>query len=158
MKPQTDFRVGPRRKLLSDINVVPYIDVMLVLLVVFMIATPMMTQGVKVELPDADADPINLKNEEPLVVSVKRDGSYRLSVGGQPLGSATDGPVTPAEVVARVGAVKREKPDTLVLVEGDDAVPYGRVVTVMAALQKAGVTGLGLVTEPAAAPLKPEPR
>ncbi|MFZ5756579.1 MAG: protein TolR [Pseudomonadota bacterium] len=154
MKPQTDFRVGPRRKLLSDINVVPYIDVMLVLLVVFMITAPMMTQGVKVDLPDADAEPINIKNDEPLVVSVQRDGSYRLSQGGKPLGSRSEAPVSMADVVARAGAVRRQKPDTLVLVEGDDAVPYGRVVALMAALQKAGVNDVGLVTEPDMANVK----
>ncbi|MFZ5723135.1 MAG: protein TolR [Pseudomonadota bacterium] len=149
MKPQSDFRIGPRRKLVSEINVVPYIDVMLVLLVVFMITAPMLTQGVKVDLPDANAAPINLKNEEPLIVSVKRDGSYRLNVGG-------DGrkAVSVAEVVQRVGAVKRQQPDTLVLVEGDEAVPYGRVVVLMAALQKAGVADVGLVTEPDLSPVR----
>lgn len=142
-QPQHDFRTGPRRKLLSEINVVPYIDVMLVLLVVFMITAPMLTQGVKVDLPEANAEPINLKQEEPLIVSVKRDGSYRLNVGEK-----RDAAVSAAEVIKRVGAVKRQKPDTMVLVEGDQAVPYGRVVTLMAALQKAGVTDVGLVTDP----------
>ncbi len=147
MKQQSEFRVGPRRKPMSEINVVPYIDVMLVLLVVFMITAPMMTQGVKVDLPDANAEPINLKDEEPLVVSVKRDGSYRINLGEQ-----HDAAVAIADVVARVGAVKRQKPGTMVLVEGDNAVPYGRVVTLMAALQRAGVADVGLVTEPAGAP------
>lgn len=141
--PQTGFRTGQRRKLLSEINVVPYIDVMLVLLVVFMITAPMLTQGVKVDLPEANAEPINLKQEEPLIVSVKRDGSYWLNVGDK-RGAA----VSVAEVVKRVGAVKRQKPETLVLVEGDQAVPYGKVVTLMAALQRAGVADVGLVTDP----------
>lgn len=144
MKVQNDFRIGPRNKLLAEINVVPYIDVMLVLLVVFMITAPMMTQGVKVDLPDANAEPINLKNEEPLVISVRQDGSYLINVGDQ-----RDKEALLETVVARVGAVKRQKPETLVLVEGDDAVPYGRVVSLMAALQKAGVADVGLVTEPA---------
>ena len=147
MKQQSEFRVGPRRKLMSDINVVPYIDVMLVLLVVFMITAPMMTQGVKVDLPDANAEPINIKDDEPLIVSVKRDGSYRINVGDR-----HESAVALDDVVSRVGATKRQKPGTMVLVEGDDAVPYGRVVTLMAALQKAGVVDVGLVTEPAAAP------
>ncbi len=149
MKPQADFRTGVKRKLVSEINVVPYIDVMLVLLVVFMITAPMMTQGVKVDLPDANAEPITVKEDESLVVSVRRDGSYLLNVGEQ-----RDAAASVADVVARVGAVKRQKPDTLVLVEGDDQVPYGRVVTLMAALQKAGVADVGLITEPALAPVK----
>jgi len=142
-QPQSDFRTGPRRKLVSEINVVPYIDVMLVLLVVFMITAPMLTQGVKVDLPEANAEPINLKQEEPLIVAVKRDGSYWLNVGDK-----RDSAASLADVVNRVGAVKRQKPETLVLVEGDQAVPYGKVVTLMAALQKAGVNDVGLVTDP----------
>ncbi|MFZ5698432.1 MAG: protein TolR [Pseudomonadota bacterium] len=148
MKRQSDFRVGLRRKPMSEINVVPYIDVMLVLLVVFMITAPMLAQGVKVDLPDANAAPINIKDDEPLVLSVKRDGSYRINIGAQ-----QDSAVTVADVVARVGAVKRQKPATLVLVAGDDAVPYGRVVKLMAALQQAGVADVGLVTEPGVAPV-----
>ncbi|MFP5383101.1 MAG: protein TolR [Gammaproteobacteria bacterium] len=144
MKPQAEFKLPPRRKLMSDINVVPYIDVMLVLLVVFMVTAPMMTQGIKVDLPDADAKPINLKQDEPLVVSVRRDGNYHLNVGGK-----SEKAVELVDVVSRVGAVKRQKPETLVLVEGDDAVPYGQVVKLMAALQQAGVADVGLVTEPA---------
>ncbi|MFZ5842813.1 MAG: protein TolR, partial [Pseudomonadota bacterium] len=135
------------RKPMSEINVVPYIDVMLVLLVVFMITAPMLAQGVKVDLPDANTAPINIKDEEPLVLSVKRDGSYRINIGAQ-----QDSAVTVADVVLRVGAVKRQKPATLVLVAGDDAVPYGRVVKLMAALQQAGVADVGLVTEPGVAP------
>lgn len=144
MKPQTDFRLPARRKPISEINVVPYIDVMLVLLVVFMITAPMMTQGVKVDLPDAAATPINVKQDLPLVISVRRDGKYHLNAGGKPESVAGA-----ADVVTRVGALRREQPATMVLVEGDDAVPYGRVVTLMAALQQAGVQDVGLVTEPA---------
>ena len=149
MQPQSEFRVGQRRKLMSDINVVPYIDVMLVLLVVFMITAPMMTQGVKVDLPDADAEPITIKHDKPLVVSVLRDGSYQVSIG-----DADDGIVTLSDVVARVSAVKSQQPETLVLVQGDEAVPYGKVVRLMAALQHAGVADVGLVTENTAQPLQ----
>ena len=144
MKPQAEFRLPPRRKLMSDINVVPYIDVMLVLLVVFMVTAPMMTQAIKVDLPDANTAPLSLREEEPLVVSVRRDGRYHIDVGGRP-----EQAVALADVVQRVGAVKRQRPDTLVLVEGDEAVPYGQVVRLMAALQQAGVADVGLVTEPA---------
>lgn len=143
MKPQTnEFRVVSGRKLMSDINVVPYIDVMLVLLVVFMITAPMMTQGVKVDLPDAEAQPINIKNEEPLIVSVRRDGSYHVNVG-----ASQDARVVLGDVVSRVAAMKQQQPEMLVLVQGDDAVPYGKVVALMAALQRAGVKDVGLVTE-----------
>ncbi len=135
--------------MLAEINVVPYIDVMLVLLVVFMITAPMMTQGVKVDLPDANAHPINLKNEEPLIVSVRRDGSYLVNIGDQ-----REKAMSLATVTRRVQIVKKQKPETLVLVEGDDAVPYGRVVSLMAALQKAGVVDVGLVTQPASVPEK----
>lgn len=149
MKPQqTGFRSESRRKLMSDINVVPYIDVMLVLLVVFMITAPMMTQGVKVDLPDADAQPINVKDNEPLIVSVRRDGSYHIN-----LGSTEEERVVLTDVVSRVAAVKQQQPETLVLVQGDEVVPYGKVVALMAALQKAGVSDVGLVTETAKAPL-----
>ena len=127
---------------MSEINVVPYIDVMLVLLVVFMITAPMLAQGVHVDLPDANAEAIDVKEAEPLVVSVKRDGSYYIN-----LGESKEQGVSLPDVVARVGAVKRQRPQTMVLVQGDDAVPYGRVVTLMAALQKAGVSDVGLVTE-----------
>jgi biopolymer transport protein TolR len=145
---QSGFRIESRRKLMSDINVVPYIDVMLVLLVVFMITAPMMTQGVKVDLPDADAQPINIKDEEPLIVSVRRDGSYHIN-----LGASEEDRVVLGDVVSRVAAVKQQQPETLVLVQGDEVVPYGKVVALMAALQRAGVNDVGLVTETAKKPV-----
>lgn len=152
MKPQSEFKLPPRRRLMSEINVVPYIDVMLVLLVVFMITAPMMTQGIKVDLPDAAAPPINLKQDEPLVVSVKRDGRYHLNAGGLDAGGKKGQSIALEDILARVAAVRRQKPDTLVLVEGDEAVAYGKVVRLMAALQQAGVRDVGLVTELAPAP------
>ncbi len=132
-----------RRKLSSEINVVPYIDVMLVLLVVFMITAPMMTAGVKVDLPDADAKPIETpKDEEFIIVSVDKSGQYYLSVGGD-----TKQPKAMEEVAEMVGKIKRNKPATPVLVEGDSGVDYGLVVQMMVALQKAGVNDVGLITE-----------
>jgi len=132
-----------KRKPMAEINVVPYIDVMLVLLVVFMVTAPLLMQGVKVELPQAPSSPMENKDEEPLIVSVKTDGTYYLNLGqdqqrAKPLKEITD----------TVSKVLRQKPATPVLVWGDTAVPYGVVVTLMAELQSAGAPSVGLVTDP----------
>ena len=132
----------PKRKLVAEINVVPYIDVTLVLLVVFMITAPLLMQGVKVELPDANSAPMDTKDQEPFIVSIKADGSYWIDVKGnnsvQPLAAIKD----------RVGKILRQKPNTPVLVWGDSAVDYGSVVSLMSELQLAGAPSVGLVTEP----------
>ena len=138
-----------RRKLMGEINVVPYIDVMLVLLIIFMITAPLLTQGVQVELPDANAQPIDpdlLKNREPLVLSVDRDGRYYLNIGGD-----EDSPIGEAEVARRAGAVLGRDPVTPVLVKADERVPYGSVVRGMVLLQQAGATKIGFLTDPKAA-------
>lgn len=132
-----------KRKPMADINVVPYIDVMLVLLVVFMVTAPLLMQGVKVDLPQAPSAPIDEKNEEPLIVSVKADGSYYLNLGAEqqvakPLAAITD----------TVAKILRQKPKTPVLVWGDTRVNYGVVVALMTELQKAGAPSVGLVTDP----------
>ncbi|MEZ5573379.1 MAG: protein TolR [Halioglobus sp.] len=126
---------------MSDINVVPYIDVMLVLLIIFMVTAPMLMQGVKVDLPDANADPVENQDSEPVIVSVDAAGQLFLNLGQekQVLSLAT--------IKDRVAAVIRRKKDTPVLIWGDRAVPYGEVVTVMVALQEAGAPSVGLVTE-----------
>ncbi len=127
---------------MADINVVPYIDVMLVLLIVFMVTAPMLMQGVKVELPKAAALPVGKQSDEPLIVSVKEDGSYYINLGrdqekSQSLGVVQD----------KVSKILRRKPKTTVLVWGDESVPYGKVVALMTALQTAGAPSVGLVTE-----------
>jgi biopolymer transport protein TolR len=132
-----------KRKPMAEINVVPYIDVMLVLLVVFMVTAPLLMQGVKVELPQAPSTPMENKDEEPLIVSVKTDGTYYLNLGqdqqrAKPLKEITD----------TVAKVLRQKPATPVLVWGDTAVPYGLVVALMTELQSAGAPSVGLVTDP----------
>lgn len=128
---------------MAEINVVPYIDVMLVLLVVFMITAPMMTAGVKVDLPDADAEPLKLpKDEEFVIVSVNDGGQYFLSVSENP-----QNPMPLSQVVQSVEKIKKAKPKTPVLVEGDERVAYGLVMKMMIALQQAGVNDVGLVTE-----------
>ena len=128
--------------MLAEINVVPYIDVMLVLLVIFMVTAPMLMQGVEVDLPDAAAAPVKDQDAEPLIVSINDRGDLFLNLGEnekQALELAT--------VRQRVAAVLRRSPDKPVLVWGDEQVPYGQVVTVMTALQEAGAPSVGLVTE-----------
>ncbi|WP_346838975.1 protein TolR [Microbulbifer sp. SAOS-129_SWC] len=137
------MRKTPKKKLVSDINVVPYIDVMLVLLVVFMVTAPLLMQGVKVDLPNAPSSPIEDSDNEPLIVSVRADGTYYLNLGGEekkakPLDEIRD----------TVAKVLRQKPGTPVLVWGDTNAKYGLIVGAMTQLQSAGAPSVGLVTEP----------
>ena len=136
-------KVRVPRKLVAEMNVVPYIDVMLVLLVIFMATAPMMTQGINVDLPDSNSAPIDTTKDEPVIVSVTADGSYFINVGGDTKKSASL-----ETVKGHVLTIRKQKPETLFLVEGDQNVPYGKVVVLMSELQQAGVTNLGLVTEP----------
>ncbi|MEJ2405138.1 MAG: protein TolR [Candidatus Thiodiazotropha sp.] len=131
-----------RRRPMSDINVVPYIDVMLVLLVIFMITTPLLTQGVQVELPQADAEPLTSEMGEPLVVTVDRNGDMFIDVG-----EGKNSPVDADALVNRVRTVLKYKPKTPVMVRGDRGVPYGRVIQAMVLLQEGGAPSVGLVTE-----------
>ena len=132
-----------KRKLVAEINVVPYIDVMLVLLIVFMETAPLLMQGVKVELPQAPSAPLDDKDKEPLIVSVKSDGSYYLDIGnGKNVQEALP------SIIEKVAKVLRQQPKTPVLVWGDARVDYGVVVKLMSDLQNAGAPSVGLVTEP----------
>ena len=136
------------RRLMGEINVVPYIDVMLVLLIIFMITAPLLTQGVQVELPDADASPItpeDLRNREPLVLSIDREGRFYVNVGGN-----EDQPVDEATARQRVRVVLGRDAETPVLVKADERVPYGRVVQGMVILQQAGARKIGFLTDPQA--------
>lgn len=128
---------------MSEINVVPYIDVMLVLLVIFMVTTPLLTQGVAVELPQASSQPVPDKNKEPLIVTVDVNGDYYVSIGDD-----QDKPINHDQLVQRVAAVMQYKPGTPVLVRGDTKVEYGKVVIAMSLIQKAGAPSVGLLTEP----------
>jgi len=130
-----------KRKPMSDINVVPYIDVMLVLLIIFMVTAPMLMQGVKVDLPDASADPVENQDSEPVIVSVDAGGQLYINLGNEKQ------VLSLPSIKEKVAAVMRRKKDTPVLIWGDRAVPYGDVVTVMVALQEAGAPSVGLVTE-----------
>jgi biopolymer transport protein TolR len=126
---------------MAEINVVPYIDVMLVLLIIFMVTAPMLMQGVKVDLPEANAAPVENQDSEPLIVSINAAGQLFLNLGQE------DQVLSLPTIKDRVAAVIRRNPKKPVLVWGDKAVPYGEVVSVMVALQEAGAPSVGLVTE-----------
>ena len=128
--------------MLAEINVVPYIDVMLVLLVIFMVTAPMLMQGVEVDLPDAHAAPVKDQDAEPLIVSINDRGQLFLN-----LGANENQALELVTIRQRVAAVLRRTPHKPVLVWGDQKVAYGNVVVVMAALQEAGAPTVGLVTE-----------
>ena len=127
-----------RKKLMSEINVVPYIDVMLVLLVIFMITAPLLSQGVKVDLPKAAAQPVDSQDRETLVLTVDREGRYFLD----------DRRITSEELRRKVAAILRARPQTPVLIRGDRQSNYGEVVRAMTLLQSAGAPSVGLLTEP----------
>jgi biopolymer transport protein TolR len=139
---------GSRRPM-SDINVVPFIDVMLVLLVIFMITTPLLTQGVKVELPKTSASAIDNKQKEPLIVTVDSSGNYYFNLAdkpGQPITARTLSHLVSTMLTTQQGAELRP-----VLVRGDKNVNYGKVVEAMVLLQQAGAKSVGLITQPAPA-------
>jgi biopolymer transport protein TolR len=139
-----------KHRLISEMNVVPYIDVMLVLLIIFMITAPLLTQGISVDLPKAPAealDPELLKNTEPLVLSVDREGRFYLNIGDN-----VESPIEDSAIVERVSAVIRRNPETPVLVKGDENVPYGRVVIGAALLQQSGAAKVGFLTDPTGLP------
>ena len=133
---------GKKRRPMSEINVVPYIDVMLVLLIIFMITAPLLQQGVEIDLPQASANPLSPDQQEPVVVSVDKKGDFYLDIGDEP-----DKPIDGQLLVNRVAAVRQLKPNIPVLVRGDRDVGYGRVVDAMVLLQKAGIEKVGLMTD-----------
>jgi biopolymer transport protein TolR len=133
-----------KRKLMGEINVVPYIDVMLVLLIIFMVTAPLLTQGIKVELPKAGAEPIqDVPNHPPIVISVDVDGNLYIN-----LGDDKDQPASSQDIIEKTSAVLRRRAETPVLVKADRAVPYGNVVGAMVLLQQAGADNVGFVTDP----------
>jgi biopolymer transport protein TolR len=141
-----------RRKLMGEINVVPYIDVMLVLLVIFMITAPLLKEGVKVDLPDAGAKPIDpefLAKHEPLIVTIDARGRLYVNFGQNP-----DKPTSEATVSARTSALLRRDPQTPVLVKADTTVPYGTLMHAMVLLQHAGASKVGFLTDPIKPPVR----
>jgi biopolymer transport protein TolR len=131
-----------RKKPMGEINVVPYIDVMLVLLVIFMITAPLLTQGVRVDLPQASAETVPPASIPPLVVTVDAEGNLHFAKGAErSIQLDAEG------LAVRIAAELQLRPETPVYVRGDRNVSYGKVVTVMAVLQQSGVPGVGLLTE-----------
>jgi len=134
----------PRRQV-AEINVVPYIDVMLVLLVIFMITAPLLRTGVEIDLPDADATPIADAGEaqEPLILTVDAAGDWYLNVGEEP-----ESTLSREEVQRLASAVMRLNPNRRVLVAGDASVDYGQIMQAMVTLQISGAPEIGLMSEP----------
>ncbi|MEO1898244.1 MAG: protein TolR [Methylococcales bacterium] len=131
-----------RRRPMAEINVVPYIDVTLVLLIIFMITAPLVQTGVDVDLPQADTAAVEQKNQPPVIVSVDKMGAFYIDIGDD-----EEEAVSAEVLLYRVAAVLRNKPETQVYIRGDQKVEYGKVVTVMAALKNAGVPRVGLMTQ-----------
>jgi biopolymer transport protein TolR len=132
-----------RRAPMAEINVVPYIDVTFVLLMIFMITAPLVQTGVDVDLPQADAAAVDLEDVPPVIVSIKKDGSFYIDIGDR-----QDEPVDEDVLYSRVATVLKNNPKTQIYVRGDHMVEYGKIVTVMAALKVAGAPKVGLMTTP----------
>jgi biopolymer transport protein TolR len=137
---QTAYR---RRKLVSEINVVPYIDVMLVLLIIFMVTAPLLQQGVDVDLPTAPANPLDVDSPEPIVISVDKAGLMYLSIA-----SAPESSIDATSLVEQVQKALGKQPKRPVMVRGDANGPYQNVVRTLVLLQQANVESVGLVTDP----------
>ena len=134
--------VRKRRKLAHEINVVPYIDVMLVLLIIFMVTAPLLTQGIEVDLPETGADALAAP-QEPVTLFIDAKGKFFLDIG-----TGTDKPLNDDELVRRVRAVLKRQPDGMILIKGDTRVDYGRVAYGMGLLQEAGASKIGFASEP----------
>ena len=140
---QYSYRTPKRRRVVAEINVVPYIDVMLVLLIIFMVTAPLVTQGVKVDLPQAVAQPLPDDSKPPLIASIDKQGQYFLNVG-----ESVESPLDASEMKALVAAQLAVDENIQFVVKGDGDVPYKSVIDLMVLLQEAGVPSLGLMTEP----------
>jgi biopolymer transport protein TolR len=131
-----------RRKIVSDINVVPYIDVMLVLLIIFMVTAPLMNLGVDINLPQSGVNPIDQKTD-PLIVSVNKAGEMFLTKSGGEREKMDD-----AKILEQIKAIVATNPKTSVMIEADDAVSYGKVYQAMALMQLAKVQSVGFISQP----------
>ena len=132
-----------QKKRMSEINVVPYIDVMLVLLVIFMITAPLLTEGYRVQLPEARAKAIATSKQPPIVVSVDAGGRVYVNLGDTPTK-----PVASDVLIARVVARRKQYPKLPILIQGDVAADYGKVINAMSMLNEAGIDNFSLVTKP----------
>ncbi len=133
-----------KRRMMAEINVVPYIDVMLVLLIIFMVTTPLITQGVKVDLPEAKSKPITTKEQKPVIVNLNPEGTLFLNDEKDPIDEES--------LIIKVVAARKLDPKQAVYIRSDKMVPYGMVIEVMAKLQMAGVESVGLLTKSPATP------
>ena len=132
-----------RRRPVAEINVVPYIDVMLVLLIIFMVTAPIVSQGVKVDLPSAKAEVLPADSKPPIVASIDAQGDYYLNDGD----GSTSAPKTLEQIAIAVAALIQIEPERPVVVKGDRNIPYDRVIQLMVTLQQAGVPSVGLMTD-----------
>ena len=131
-----------KRKLVAEINVIPYVDVTFVLLVVFMVTAPLLMQGVQVNLPAVDSAPIKSNDNDPFIVSIKNDGSYWIDQRGENQSKNLN------EIKQIIEKILSQSPEKQILVWGDEKVDYGSVVLLMSELQKVGAMSVGLVTDP----------
>lgn len=139
---QGPFNRSGKSKPMGEINVVPFIDVMLVLLVIFMITAPMLTQGVQVDLPQVSSEPIDTQDSDPIIISVDREGGYFITLGEDSTAVSLE------QISERVSAILQRRPGTPVMVRGDRGVQYGQIVLLMSTLQRSGVENVGLLSEP----------
>jgi biopolymer transport protein TolR len=139
---QVTGRTRKRRKLKAEINVVPYIDVMLVLLIIFMVTAPLLNLGVDIQLPQSTAKAVQA-DSQPIVISVDKDGNYYLT-----LGTAPREIIDADTLVKKVSAFLRQNPQVPVLIGGDDRVDYGKIYQVMVLMQQSGVPKVGLMSQP----------
>ena len=131
-----------KRKLVAEINVIPYVDVTFVLLVVFMVTAPLLMQGVQVNLPAVDSAPIKSNDNDPFIVSIKNDGSYWIDQRGENQNKNLN------EIKQIIEKIISQSPEKQILIWGDEKVDYGSVVLLMSELQKVGATSVGLITDP----------
>lgn len=141
-----DMRRPTRRKLMGEINVVPFIDVMLVLLIVFMVTAPLITQGVKMDLPKVDSPTVDDNDKLTLVVSIDAEGQYFISLGEVP--EENPPPVPLEQIGDQVGKIMNQNPSVPVYVEADASVAHGVVMKLVSTLEKAGVPNVLFVTQP----------
>jgi biopolymer transport protein TolR len=132
-----------RRNLISDINVVPYIDVMLVLLVIFMVAAPLMVQGISINLPEVTSDALPVENLEPLIISIRSDGSFFLETD-----ATRNKSLSLEEISEEVSKILKANKEMQVVIRGDADVKYERVMLLMGKLQQLGSKNIGLITKP----------
>ena len=129
--------------MISDINVVPYIDVMLVLLVIFMIAAPLMVQGISINLPEVSSDALPVEKSEPLIISIRSDGSFFLEID-----ATRNNPLNLEEISQEIAKILKADKDMQVVIRGDGEVKYESVMLLMSQLQQLGSKNIGLITKP----------